>query len=350
MADRSDTRRHLYPIGVVAGDSLRRVSETPWQGMPDPGDVLLARVAGSTDRAWFFESGRESARELDRTLGLVGRGIESFQSVLDFGCGCGRVLLWLEDAGQRATLYGCDVDGDAVAWAAAHIPWCRFAVNGADPPLPYGDGTFDLVVNHSVFTHLDEERQDAWLRELHRVTRSGAFLVLSVHGEHALGDERTEAHMRLERHGHLFMSGARPAAELGHPEWYATAYHAPWYVFEHWGRWFSVRGYVPRAALGWQDHVLLERTTDTERRPLRARPPRTDAEQLVRAAHARIGASPSRFGSGAGFLRQLVLRLMRPYTAHQEQVNLMLARSLDELAAGHADSAAAADAAGEQQS
>jgi SAM-dependent methyltransferase len=342
----------LYRTGAAAGAaeasphaSLSRVADTPapWQTMPDPGDILLARAAGSTDRAWFYESGRDSARDLERTLSLAGRSIDSFESILDFGCGCGRVLLWLEEVGRRRELHGCDVDADAIAWAAQHIPYCRFAVNGPDPPLPYGDGAFDLVVNHSVFTHLDEGRQDAWLRELHRVTRPGALLVVSVHGEHALGEERTEAHTRLEQHGHLFMADTRPAAELGQPEWYATAYHAPWYVFEHWARWFAIRGYVPRAALDWQDHVLLERTAHTERRPLRARPPQANAEQLVRAAQARIGAAPSQFGGGGVLLRRLVLRLMRPYTSHQAEIDLALARAIDELGAAPDEVGAAPD-------
>lgn len=311
--------------------------------MPDPGDVLLARVAGTTDRQWFRDSGRDSVRELERTLALADRTLASFASILDFGCGCGRVLLWLEEFGRAGALHGTDVDAQAVAWAAAHIPWCRFTVNDPDPPLPYPDGAFDLIVNHSVFTHIDERRQDAWLAELHRVARPGAFLVLSVHGEWALGEERGPAHERLEDDGHLFMPEARPPAELGLPAWYATAYHAPWYVFEHWGARFAIRGYVPRGALGFQDQVLLERTDGPPPRPLRARParaPQARAELRVREVQARIGTAPSRFGTGGELVRRAVLRLMRPYTAHQEQINLALARSIDELASGRAPGAA----------
>jgi SAM-dependent methyltransferase len=302
--------------------------------MPDPGDVLVERVAGTTDRAWFYDSGRDSVGELERTLALVGRSLDSFESILDFGCGCGRMLLWLEDLGTRRELHGADVDAQAIAWAADHIPYCRFTVTQPDPPLPYADGSFDLVFNHSVFTHIDEHRQDAWLTELQRVTRPGGLLVLSVHA--IWGEEGSDVHTRLEDDGHLFLPEIRPRSELDHPDWYAAAFHAPWYVFEHWGRWFVIRAYLPKAALGLQDHVLLERTADAERlRPLAARPrraPRDAIEQQVRAVHAQIGVGPARFGPLGAGLRRAVLRLLRPHTLHAANADILLARSIDELA------------------
>jgi SAM-dependent methyltransferase len=310
-----------------------------WDSLPDPGDVLVARSAGSTDRKWFYESGQQSVRELERTLALIERSLDSFASILDFGCGCGRMLLWLEELGKRTHLHGTDVDAEAIAWAAEQLRYCAFTVNQPEPPLPYGDGAFDLIFNHSVFTHIDERSQDAWLGELHRVTRPGGFLVLAVHGEWALNDEWSEAHVRLEDTGHLFLPDMRPPQELGHPGWYASAFNAPWYVFEHWGRWFNVRGYIPRAALNLQDHVLLERPAPGERRirPLAARPPRSapapSVEQRVRAAQAQVGVGPSRLGVVGRGLRHVALRLMRPHTVHQQQIDLELAASIDQLTA-----------------
>ena len=307
--------------------------------MPYPGDLLVERVTGSVDRNWFFDSGRASVAELERTLAIAGRTLDSFESILDFGCGCGRMLLWLEKIAATSRLHGADIDAEAIAWASEHIPYCRFTANAADPPLPYEDGAFDLVFNHSVFTHIAAHRQDAWLRELHRVTRPGALLVLSVHGEWALGDQDSDAHRRLEDEGHLFVAEMRQPAELGHPDWYASAFHAPWYVFEHWGAWFTVRAYIPKAALGLQDHVLLERTPDTQRRtPLAARPrPSGDVslhatEQQVRAAQSRVGTGHSRLGPVSAALRSAVLRLIRPYTAHQAATDIELAQAIDELA------------------
>ena len=146
-------------------------------------------------------SGRQSVRELERTLAIIDRSLDSFESILDFGCGCGRMLLWLEEIGRTRSLHGTDIDKEAIAWCRAHLPYVRVSVNGPDPPLPYPDRSFDLVFNHSGFTHIDERRPDLWLTELLRVTRTGGFVVLSVHGEVALPGGSWELRDRLEHDG-----------------------------------------------------------------------------------------------------------------------------------------------------
>ncbi len=61
--------------------------------MPVPREEPMSRVGGVTDRATFFRSDRESVREMKRTLAIVGCSLDSFESILDFGCGFGRMLL-----------------------------------------------------------------------------------------------------------------------------------------------------------------------------------------------------------------------------------------------------------------
>jgi SAM-dependent methyltransferase len=243
--------------------------------MPDPGSELISRVLGGADRAWFYWAGRESVRELEQTLGVAGRTLDSFESILDFGCGCGRMLLWMEELGRKRALHGTDIDAEAIGWCREHVPYAVVTVNDADPPLPYPDGAFDLVFGHSVFTHVDEQRQDAWLSELHRVTSPGGLLVLSTYGEVALGDDVRRIRERLEDEGIVFIDNVF-GPEYPLPDWYQSTYHARWYVFEHWGRWFDIRAYVPGGALRVQDHILLQRRAGDvpPRPPLAARPPR----------------------------------------------------------------------------
>jgi SAM-dependent methyltransferase len=306
--------------------------------MPVPGDGLMARVAGGADRASFFWSGRESVRELERTLAIVGRSLDSFGSILDFGCGCGRMLLWLEHLGRARALYGTDIDGEAIEWCRHNIPWARVSVNEVEPPLPFGDGAFDLVFNHSVFTHVDERRQDMWLSELRRVARPGAMIVLSVHGEVALPEGAWALRDRLEQDGIAYLDNSSPR-ELGLPDWYQNAWHAPWYVFEHWGRWFAVRAYVPGGALSYQDHILLERTAGEAQAPVAARPrlaaegrPASRVQQALSDAqayrHQRDGA---RLGSIRTLARRAILRAIRPYTAHEDNLDAAVATSIEEL-------------------
>ncbi len=309
--------------------------------MPIPDDGLITRVAVSPDRAAFFRSGQQSVRDLERTLAIVGRSLDSFESILDFGCGCGRMLLWMESVGTSQALYGTDIDREAVAWCRANIPFARVSANEADPPLPYADGSFDLVFNHSVFTHIDERRQDQWLTELHRVTRPGGFVVLSVHGDTAIPEDGWAVRGLLERDGIAFLDNSVPRS-IRLPGWYQTTFHAPWYVFEHWGRWFDIRAYVPGGSLDYQDHVLLERRAhDRAVRPIAARP-RGHAEGVpeTRVVHALAEARAYRretrgrrlrFGGVRGIARQLVLRAIRPYTAHEDRFDEAVVTSIAEL-------------------
>lgn len=309
---------------------------------PDPGEALISRVAGRRDTEWFFWSGRESVRELERTLAVAGRAFDSFESILDFGCGCGRMLLWLQELGQKGVLHGTDVDAEAVAWCQEHVPFARVTINGANPPLWYPDGAFDLVFSHSVFTHIDEHRQDLWLSELHRVTQPDGLIVLSVHGEAALPAKAWEIRDRLEQDGIAFSEHSLPS-DGPLPDWYQSTWHAPWYVFEHWGRWFEIRAYLPGAALGFQDHIALRRRREDlpPPQPLAARP-RLPAEgaPASRVADALATARGYRDQATARqtitsrvrrLARRAVLRTIRPYSTHQDKFDDAVATSIAEL-------------------
>ena len=230
---------------------------------PRPPDDLLLRVlakmgggADEEDYLVFDRSGHQSAQELEVFAASVGRTLGSFTRVLDFGCGPGRVTRWLEPRTSTWELHGCDIDRQAIEWDQEHLPFATFEHTGAEPPLPYSDGYFDLVINHSVFTHLDERYQDMWLEELRRVVMPGGLLILSIHGEFAFqiaeremragGEDSVSWRRSLEHHGILFVADD---AYLGgvFPDFYHTTFHSPWYVFSHWSRWFDVKSYLPKA-------------------------------------------------------------------------------------------------------
>ena len=334
----------------------------PVDGIPDadlpwPGEELVSRVAGGEDKAAFFESGRQSVRDIQAVLALLGRRLESYSDILDFGCGCGRILLHLEHLSATANVSGCDIDARAIRWAQANLPWARFTSNQPRPPLPYDDASFDLVFNHSVFTHLDEEHQDLWLAELRRVTRPGATLVLSVHGEKPLADfeegsrnaggDPSPVRADVEAKGIAFVEhDSFTGGPLG--DAYHSTFHAPWYVLEHWSRFFTVRAYVPRGSLGFQDFVLLERPPGDvpiapPAPPRRARvgapaapPPDEPVLPGVRRAVslALLGPPvglPARYGALTRTFRRAVVRVLSHYADYQRDVDRDLQRALREL-------------------
>ncbi|MEX2195994.1 MAG: class I SAM-dependent methyltransferase [Thermoleophilaceae bacterium] len=245
---------------------------------PIPPFELRARIGiRPTNLSGFFETGEEVAATVRRALADGGAPLEEAQALLDFGCGCGRVISHLaRDNGHAVRLHGCDVDANAVAWAGRAYPSVDFTASGYAPPLPYPDGRFDVLYSISILTHLDETSQDAWLAELKRILAPGGVALLTTNGEHVLDwyltspaavervhgmRERLAARGRLGDEGFVFEPYTRAAwhdADFsGVEESYGLTFHSERYVRERWGEWFEVLRFEPAAINSGQDLVLV---------------------------------------------------------------------------------------------
>ena len=320
--------------------TVLRLEELPW-----PGEELTSRVTTGVNRESFFESGRQTIADIEAALTSIGRRMSDYPRILDFGCGCGRVLLWLRELAETSELYGVDIDERMVEWDREHIPWATVTLSRPMPPLDFPDGFFDLVYCHSVFTHVPEDMQDAWLAELRRVTRPGGNLFLTVHGEHAFAKYELEAQPVGDPAPVRDILSAKGICYIAddcfvgssHPDFYHSTYHAPWYVFSHWAKWLTIKAYLPRRALGFQDGIVFERPADGEEltpigpTPGTAReseisplpPPREHATPLPAIDELRSLAgepdpgSTSRYGTVARVARRGVMRVIRHYANHQ---------------------------------
>jgi ubiquinone/menaquinone biosynthesis C-methylase UbiE len=114
------------------------------------------------------------------------------------------------------------VDREAVQWCRENISKATFAVNGPLPPLSYPDATFDFVHRISVFTHLSEQFQFAWIPELHRVLKPDGLLLLTSYSEHLW--RRREDAAAVERKGCVFRTSTKLQGIV--PEWYHTAFQS----------------------------------------------------------------------------------------------------------------------------
>jgi SAM-dependent methyltransferase len=151
-------------------------------GLPIPPPLLRVVNVNTTDLDYFFERGEQSATAIASASERHGLPMSDVGTLLDFGCGCGRVLRhWAAYPGVKPS--GSDLNADATAWIAANLPFARASANGLAPPLPYADETFDLIYSISVFTHLTEELGVAWMAELRRILRPGGLLMFTIHGE-----------------------------------------------------------------------------------------------------------------------------------------------------------------------
>ena len=65
------------------------------------------------------------------------------------------------------------------------------------PPLAYCAGQFDFIYSLSVFTHMPETMQYAWVNELRRVLKPGGYLLVTTHGERYLESLNAEQLVRF---------------------------------------------------------------------------------------------------------------------------------------------------------
>lgn len=234
---------------VQSNPKLYRTLLFRWIDLKDgvtslPPAELRYRIASSPDAETFVQIGLRCAGDIQDALSRVGYDLRSFEQILDFGCGCGRVLLPLSKLTNSSRLYGTDIDQKAIEWCKGHLSFAKFTTGGGDPPTSYGAETFDLIYAISVFTHLDEDNQFRWLQELRRIARAGGVVLLTLHGAPA-GGPGFVVEDTYERG--LF------------PSWYKNASHSEEYVRDKFSDYFEVLSYIPRGMNNHQDVVLLRK-------------------------------------------------------------------------------------------
>ena len=222
-----------------------------------PPPDLRYRVHGARDAESFLETGARSRRSLEEALARINRRFADFNRILDFGCGSARTLLAFAEDSPSVHFFGTDIDAEVIVWGHDHLPYVTFATNDALPPLAYADGTFDLVYSISVFTHLNEDFQFQWLRELQRIAAPGAILLLTVHGKYHWRKFAPELVPEIQAKGFFFQKIYGPG--YLYPDWFQIAHHTETYVRARWSDYFEVLDYLPRGLNNHQDVVVLRR-------------------------------------------------------------------------------------------
>src|SRR5215218_8993937 len=93
------------------------------EGLPVPPARLRTTVAGTPGLGWFLESGRQQASIITEAVARHQRPLEEVDCLLDFGCGCGRVLRhWSGLTGTE--IHGSDFNAALVRWCQSNL---RFA-------------------------------------------------------------------------------------------------------------------------------------------------------------------------------------------------------------------------------
>ena len=223
-------------------------------GVRIPPPHLMFLVSGRRDVAWFLSSGELGARSLQDILGKNAIEIATLDSILDFGCGIGRVLRHLP-ALTGARLFGCDYNRKLIAWCRARLPFAAFSISRAQERLEYNDASFDLVYALSVFTHFTETQHKFWIGELRRILRPGGYLFLTTHGKYY--EDQIPDHLRKRfRDGEFVVAEPDRAGQN-----ICAAFHPEKYVRGELARGWDIIDFVEQGALGnpRQDVYLLRK-------------------------------------------------------------------------------------------
>ena len=133
---------------------MRDVYEAVWAGLPEDPDPWAWRRR----RALLLGEARPGER------------------VLDLGCGAGRFVAALRDAG--ADPVGVELADAALARARRNVPGADLRLVTADGSLPLGHGEVDLVWCSEVLEHVPDTL--GFLTEIRRVLRRGGRLLVTV--------------------------------------------------------------------------------------------------------------------------------------------------------------------------
>lgn len=246
----------------IAIETLKDSSTSQGNNLiPVPPPRLRHRVHGNLDKYSFLHIGENIAQDIRELCKQVDRDIDSFESILDFGCGSGRVIRSFQYENRGRQFYGTDIDPDLIHWCQEHMPDISWSVNNYSPPLPFADETFDLIYGISVFTHLDERLQHAWLGELQRVAAPDAIIILSVHGNYCINFLEPSLQEEIQDQGFkFFVTGLKGKFKLdGLPDFYQTTYHTREYIEQVWCHYFEVILYVEQGINHHQDAVILRK-------------------------------------------------------------------------------------------
>jgi SAM-dependent methyltransferase len=266
VAPSSQSLKDVLPIKTVMTDV---VDAPEWWGKIDPPPTEnMARVVGK-DYEVFVRSGRSLAAKIkghvDHWAG-TGRDL----TVLDFGCGCGRIALPMFFE-QGMLTHACDIDASATAYLAGQLPSVDVRATPFKPPLPYDDNTFDVVYSVSIWTHLTAADQIEWLKEMRRIIKPGGYLMATTSSYKAIEHRRDNMKIAtwqgvdandLRKEGIMYRESPTLHTEAdkwfpGVTDSYGQTSNDPAYIINKWSDYFVLKRHLINDIANIQDMNIM---------------------------------------------------------------------------------------------
>jgi SAM-dependent methyltransferase len=243
---------------------------TPSAELPIPPREL--RLYGTTAED-YVAAGKTNTDTMRSILTKANSPIQGADRILDFGCGDGIMIRWLNDVAIEGEVWGVDINGPRIAWCQNNLsPPFHFVTTTTYPHLPFEDRFFHLIHAHSVFTHI-ADLADTWLLELRRILHPGGKLLVTIQDEHSIAIIRSpEASPHLSglnellkcaekgagfdssTYGMLVINRTPGSGARGQVQ---VFYHTD-YIRKQWGRYFKIVS-ITLEAYWFQTAILLER-------------------------------------------------------------------------------------------
>jgi len=146
-----------------------------------PPDFYLYETFDLNYKKYYFDSIHTTKWLLDHLKEF--KDIDNV-SILDWGCGTGRIIRHFPSvAGLNNLYFGCDYNKNYINWCSTNLDNIAFKLNRLNPPLDYQNNSFDIIYGISIFTHLSEDLHYQWMKELTRVLKSNGILFITTHGD-----------------------------------------------------------------------------------------------------------------------------------------------------------------------
>jgi SAM-dependent methyltransferase len=128
----------------------------------------------------YLKVGKSAMRNI--FLAMISVNKTDLHSILDFGCGYGRVLRILKYFYPNAQLSACDLERAAVDFCRRTFKAKAIYSHENPAHIPLED-QYDLIWVGSVFTHLHSSRWNGFLKLLSSHLQKNGILSFSVHGQ-----------------------------------------------------------------------------------------------------------------------------------------------------------------------
>jgi SAM-dependent methyltransferase len=256
----------LYQKYRMAWMSLtERFSRPTHAGIPiPPPRMRQLTTAGRIGADQHIREGPQVAQKILEVVEAEKANPRAIEKVLDFGCGCGRVLRHMSALWPQAQLCGADVDEGLLSWNRENLSrlanWTKIEHR---PPTEFASAIFDIIYAVSVFTHMDEKNQLGWIEEFQRILKPNGLLLISViplkEGEinrsWDYSDPRGMGY-RFRRREVVKRSWLKRQSEI---PFYIDTKHSEEYCRTVWSDFLEFRGFIPGAVRGYQSLAVLRK-------------------------------------------------------------------------------------------